>query len=377
MPQDYYQILGVERAASSDEIKRAFRRLAKEYHPDAHQGDKKEAERKFRKIAEAYEVLSDPEKRAQYDRFGHAGPAQGFDFAPGDFHRTREAFGEFFGGRGFEDLFSMFFGEGIRRERAGRAQRGEDLEYRVRITLEDAAFGAKLRATAARYVSCDRCGGSGLSKGTKLKICPSCKGQGRIEYRQTSMFGTFVNVRGCPECGGAGELAESPCSVCGGGGRVREKREIVIEVPAGVEDGARLRLAGQGNAGQAGGPPGDLHVTVEIQPHPVFKRRGQDLEVELPVHYGTLVLGATVKVPTLEGEAELKIPAGTDPDAVLTVPGQGLPRGRRRGDLKVRLKIVVPRKLTRQQKRLLEELTGSLPPLTFGSSTPGEGRGSG
>lgn len=368
MPQDYYQTLGVERGASPEEIKRAFRRLAKEHHPDAHQGDKKEAERKFRKVAEAYEILSDPDKRAQYDRFGHAGPSQEFDFGPGDFRRTRQAFGEFFGPRGFEDIFSMFFGEGARRGRVGRAQRGEDLEYRVRLSLEDAAFGAKLRATVARHLSCDRCGGSGLAKGAKLKTCPSCKGQGRIEYRQTSMFGTFVNVRGCSECGGAGELPESPCQGCGGQGRVREKAEIVIEVPAGVEDGARLRLSGQGNAGLAGGPPGDLYVTVEIQPHPVFRRRGQDLEVELPVHYGTLVLGATVRVPTLDGDQELKIPAGTDPDAVLTVPGHGLPRGRRRGDLKVRLKVVVPRKLSRQQKKLLDEFTNSLPP---GGSPPG------
>lgn len=363
MAQDYYQTLGVERAASPDDVKRAFRRLAKEYHPDAHQGDKKEAERKFRKIAEAYEVLSDPQKRAQYDRFGHAGPSQEFDFGPGDFRRTREEVGDLFGRRGFEDLFSMFFGEGGRtRERAGRARRGEDLEYRVRLTLEDAAAGAKLRATAGRYLSCARCSGSGLTPGSGVKTCPSCRGRGQIEYRQSSMFGTFVNVRGCPECGGQGELPESPCPSCKGQGRVREKAEIVIEVPAGVEDGARLRLSGQGNAGVAGGPPGDLYVTVEIQPHPVFKRRGQDLEVELPVHYGTLALGGTVKAPTLGGEAELKIPAGTDPDAVLTVAGQGLPRGRRRGDLVVRLKVVVPKKLTRQQKKLLEELTSSLPP---------------
>jgi len=363
LPQDYYQTLGVERTASPDDIKRAFRRLAKEHHPDANKGDKKEAERKFRKIAEAYEILSDPDKRAQYDRFGHAGPAQGFDFDPGDFRRTREAFGEFFGGRGFEDLFSMFFGEGVRtRDRTGRAQRGEDLEYRVRLSLEDAAFGAKLRATVARYASCEGCKGSGLAPGTKVKTCPSCKGRGQIEYRQSSMFGMFVNVRGCPECGGQGELPESPCQTCRGHGRVREKAEITIEVPPGVEDGARLRLPKLGNAGVAGGPPGDLYVTVEIQPHPVFRRRGQDLEVDLPVHYGTLALGGTVKAPTLNGETDLRIPAGTDPDAVLTVSGKGLPRGRRQGDLKVRLKVVVPKKLTRQQRKLLDELTNSLPP---------------
>lgn len=363
MPEDYYQILGVERTATADEIKRAFRRLAKEHHPDAQRGDKKEAERKFRKIAEAYEVLSDPDKRAQYDRFGHAGPPQGFDFDFGDFRRTREAFGEFFGGRGFEDLFSMFFGEGVRtRERAGRAHRGEDLEYRVRVSLEDAAVGARLRATAARFATCDACRGSGLAPGTGLRTCPTCRGRGQIEYRQASMFGTFVNVRTCPECRGAGELVQTPCPTCRGEGRVREKAEIVIEVPPGVEDGARLRLAGQGNAGVAGGPPGDLYITVEIQPHPLFKRRGQDLELELPVHYGQLVLGATMKVPTLDGETALTIPPGTDPDTVLTVPGRGLPRGRRRGDLYVRLKVIVPKRLSRQQKKLLDEFTKSLPP---------------
>ncbi|MBC7221219.1 molecular chaperone DnaJ [Candidatus Bipolaricaulota bacterium] len=368
MPQDYYQTLGVGREASPEEIKRAFRRLAKEYHPDTYKGDKREAERKFRKIAEAYEVLSDPQKRAQYDRFGHAGPTQGFDFGPGDFRRTREAFGEFFGGRAFEDLFSMFFGEGVRtRRRAERAQRGEDLEYRIRLSLEDAAFGAKLRATVARYLFCARCGGSGLAPGTGLVTCPTCRGQGQIEYRQSSMFGMFVNVRACPECGGVGEFPQSPCPSCGGEGRVRERGEIVIDVPPGVEDGSRLRLAGQGNAGIAGGPSGDLYVTVEIQPHPVFRRRGQDLEVDLPVHYGALVLGATVKVPTLEGEAELKIPPGTPANAVLTLPRHGFPRGRRRGDLKVHLKVIVPKKLSRQQKKLLEELTSSLPPASLGS----------
>ncbi|MCX7750855.1 MAG: molecular chaperone DnaJ [Candidatus Bipolaricaulota bacterium] len=362
MAQDYYSILGVDRSASPEEIKRAFRRLAKEYHPDTYKGDKKEAERKFRKIAEAYEVLSDPQKRAQYDRYGHVGPEQGFDFGPGDFARTREAFGEFFG-RPLEDLWSMFFGEGVRtRERAGRARRGEDLEYRARITLEDAAFGAKLRATASRYVPCSRCGGAGLSPGTGLRVCPTCRGHGRIEYRQASVFGTFVNVRTCPECGGIGELPEAPCPACGGEGRVRERAELAIEVPPGVEEGDRLRVPGGGNAGVAGGPPGDLYVTVEIQPHPLFRRKGEDLEVELPVHWAQLVLGATVKVPTLRGEAELKVPPGTDPDAVLTVPGEGMPHGRRRGDLKVRLKVAVPRRLSRQQKRLVEELLETLPP---------------
>jgi molecular chaperone DnaJ len=363
LPEDYYEILGVGRDASPDAIKRAFRRLAKRYHPDAYQGDKKEAERRFRKIAEAYEVLSDPEKRAQYDRFGHAGPEQGFDFGPGDFRRARQAFEEFFGPSAFEDIFNLFFGEGrAARARTSRAQRGEDLDYRVRLTLEDTAFGAKLRATVPRYVRCSRCAGTGLAPGTSLHACPTCQGRGRIEYRQVTMFGAFVNVRACPECGGIGELPESPCAACRGTGRVRERSEITIEVPPGVEDGARLRLPAQGNAGIAGGPAGDLYVTVEIQPHPVFRRQGQDLVVEVPVHYGQLVLGGKVKVPTLEGEEELAIPAGTAPDAVLTVSGRGLPHGRRRGDLLVHLKVVIPKGLSARQRKLLREFTEGLPP---------------
>jgi len=365
LPKDYYEILGVSRDASQEEIKRAYRRLAKKYHPDAYKGDKREAERRFREIAEAYEVLSDPEKRAQYDRFGHAGPEQGFDFGPMDFRRAREAFEEFFGPSAFDEIFNLFFGEGARpraRARPTRARRGEDLEYRIRITLEDAAFGARVRATVPRLVACDRCGGSGLEPGTGARTCPTCGGSGRIEYRQFTMLGSFVNVRTCPECGGTGEVLERPCRKCRGEGRVKEKSDLSITIPKGIEDGARLRLKGEGNAGVAGGPPGDLYITVEIQPHPVFKRNGADLSVEVPVHYGQLVLGGRVRVPTLEGEEELAIAPGTSPEEVLKLPGRGLPQGRRRGDLLVRLKVVVPKSLSRSQRELLKKFTDSLPP---------------
>lgn len=361
MAEDYYEILGVSRDASPEEIKRAFRRLAKEYHPDVYKGDKKEAERRFRKIAEAYEVLSDPVKRAQYDRFGHVGPEQTVDFGAEGFRRARQAFEEFFGPSAFEEIFNLFFGEG-RRTRPSRARRGEDLEYRVRISLEDAAFGTTLRASIPRYEICATCRGTGLSRGTGLRACPTCRGSGRIEYRQFSMFGSFVNMRTCPECDGVGEIPEAPCPACRGSGRVRDRSEITLEIPPGVEDGARLILEGRGNAGFAGGPPGDLHVIVEIQPHPVFSRQGQDLWVELPVHYGTLVLGGKVRVPTLWGEEELEIPGGTEPDAVLILRGRGLPGPHGPGDLKVKLRVVIPTRLGREERRLLQTFTQRLPP---------------
>ncbi len=362
MSKDYYEILGVPRDASQEEIKRAYRRLVKKYHPDMYPGDKAEAERKFKEITEAYEVLSDPQKRAQYDRYGHVGPEQGFDFGPADFRRAREVFEEVFGRGAFEDLFDLFFGGGGRAATRTRAQRGEDLEYRVKISLEDAAFGTRIRATIPRYVPCDRCGGTGMEPGTGLKTCPTCRGTGRIEYRHTSLFGTFINVRPCPECGGTGSVLESPCRKCHGGGRVRERSEISVEIPKGIEDGARLRLRGQGNAGIAGGPPGDLIIVVEIQPHPVFRRQGADLHVEVPIHYGQLVLGGEITVPTLEGEEKLKIAPGTDPHKPLRLRGRGMPQGPGRGDLVVHWRLVIPKRLSRRQRDLLREFTESLGP---------------
>jgi molecular chaperone DnaJ len=282
-----------------------------------------------------------------------------------DFRRAREAFEEFFGPSAFDEIINLFFGEGARpraRARPTRARRGEDLEYRIKISLEDAAFGARIRATVPRLVSCDRCGGSGLEPGTGVRACPTCEGSGRIQYRQFTMLGSFVNVRTCPECGGTGEVLEYPCRKCRGEGRVKEKSELSIVIPKGIEDGARLRLRGEGNAGRAGGPPGDLYITVEIQPHPVFQRQGADLAVEVPVHYGQLVLGGKVRVPTLEGEEELEVPAGTDSGQVLRLRGRGLPQGRQRGDLLVHLKVVIPKGLSRSQRELLRKFTDSLPP---------------
>ncbi|MGQ9734123.1 MAG: molecular chaperone DnaJ [Candidatus Bipolaricaulia bacterium] len=364
--RDYYEVLGVSRDATQEEIKRAYRQLAKKYHPDR-SFDGGSAE-KFKEATEAYEVLSDPEKRAQYDRFGHVGPEQGFDFDLHDFHRAREAFDEFgFGRSAFDEIFDMFFGEGLRTSRArarrvSRAQRGEDLEYRLQLTLEDVAFGTKLRVTVPRYVTCDRCSGQGAEPGSKVGPCPVCHGTGQVEYRYQTMLGSFVNVRTCERCGGTGEVIEKPCTKCRGRGRVKEESKISITIPAGVDTGSRLRLAGEGNAGTGGGPPGDLYIIVEVKPHETFQRKGDDLHIEVPLKVTQAILGARLKVPTLEGEVELEIPPGTQPGTVFRLKGKGIPHlhGSGRGDQFVQVKVIIPTALSREQRRLLEELDRTL-----------------
>jgi molecular chaperone DnaJ len=265
--KDYYEILGITREASADEIKRAYRRLAKKYHPDVSK-DGASAE-KFKQVAEAYEVLSDPEKRTQYDRFGHVGPEQGFDFNVRDFRRAREAFEEFGFGTAWDDLFSMFFGEGMRttgapRRGRTRSQRGEDLEYQLRLTLEDAVQGTRVKVTVPRYVHCEHCEGTGREPGSNVKTCPTCQGRGQIEHRRRTMLGSFINVMICDRCEGTGEIVETPCKKCTGRGRIWEQSRITIQVPPGVDTGSRLRLAGEGNSGVHGGPSGDLYIVVEL-----------------------------------------------------------------------------------------------------------------
>jgi len=364
--RDYYEVLGVAKDATQDEIKKAYRRLAKRYHPDLNK-DGGSAE-KFKEVAEAYEVLSDPEKRVQYDRFGHAGPDQMFDFGGTDFRRAREAFDEFGFGRGaFDEIFDLFFGEGLRTSRArarrrSRAQRGEDLEYRLQLSLEDVAFGTKLRITVPRYIVCDRCRGRGIEPGGRVETCPICHGTGQVEYRYQTMLGSFVNVRTCERCGGTGEIIKNPCSKCHGRGRVKEKSKISITIPAGVDTGSRLRLAREGNAGTGGGPPGDLYIIVEVKPHDTFKREGDDIYCEVPITITQAALGATVKVPTLDGEAAIKVPPGTQPGTKFRLRGKGIPHlhGRGRGDQFVQVKVTVPTTLTREQRRLLKELERTL-----------------
>lgn len=363
--RDYYEVLGVSRDASKDEIKKAYRRLAKQYHPDLNK-DGGSAE-KFKEIAEAYEVLSDREKRAQYDRFGHVGPEQGVDFDVGDFRHARETFEEFFGG-GWDDLFSMFFGEGMRAgtrthpRRRTRAQRGEDLEYKLRLTLEDAAQGTRVKVTVPRYVSCERCEGIGREPGSDVKTCPTCRGSGQVEHRRRTMLGSFINVMTCERCEGTGEIIETPCQKCDGRGRVWEQSRISIKVPPGVDTGSRLRLAGEGNAGLHGGPPGDLYIVVEVAPHDTFTRQGEDVYYEVRITFPQAALGTKIKVPTLFGEEELKIPAGTQSGQTFRLHGKGIPhlRGRRRGDQIIRVRISTPKRFSRRARELLEELDKEL-----------------
>ena len=363
--KDYYEILGVSRNASQDEIKKAYRRLAKKYHPDVSKDGG--SEEKFKQVAEAYEVLSDPDKRAQYDRFGHTGPEPWFDFGPRDFKRAREAFEEF-GLGSWDDLFDMFFGEGMRTSRTRerrrtRSQRGEDLEYKVRITLEDAALGAKMKFTVPRYVACERCGGNGMEPGSKKRVCPVCNGHGEIEYSQRTVFANITNVRTCERCGGTGEITETPCSKCRGRGRLRDESHISIKIPPGVDNGSRLRLKNEGNAGIDGGPPGDLYIVVEIKPHQIFNRKGDDVYCEVPIKFTQAALGARIKVPTLYGrEEQIEIPAGTQPGTTFRLRGKGIPHLKEpgQGDQYVTVKVTVPQDLTLRQRELLKMLDEEL-----------------
>ena len=367
MPKDYYETLGVDRDASEDEIKRAYRKKAKKYHPDMNPDmEKEKAEKKFKEITEAYEVLSDPEKRAQYDRFGHAGPSQEFDFGDQDYQRARDAFSDFgFGEGGLDDIFDLFFGEGQgrRRSQGGETRnRGEDLEKKLRVSLEDAAHGTQVKFTVPRFVECDRCDGEGVKSGASKHVCPTCNGRGEVKQRQRTMLGSFVNVQTCPRCGGSGEIIENPCPKCRGEGRVKDKKEISVKVPAGVKDGSRLRLKGEGNAGRNGAPPGDLYIITEIKSHDTFTRRGDDVLIAVPVHFTQLALGDTIEVPTLNGAERIEISPGTEPGTTIRLNGKGIPHLHEngQGDEIVQLSPVTPKNLTEEQEELLERLDSSL-----------------
>lgn len=365
--RDYYEILGVSRDASQEEIKRAYRKKAKELHPDKNPNDRKKAEEGFKHATEAYEILSDPAKRTQYDRYGHAGPAQGFDFGTTDFRRAREAFSEF-GFGGFDDFFDLFFrhGPSATATQKRRSRQGEHIEYKLRITLEDSAYGTRMKLAVPRLVVCDRCEGGGMEAGTSKRACPTCRGRGQVEYRQHSLLGSFVNIRTCPECEGEGEIIEQPCRRCHGTGRVKEKSKISITVPAGVDNGSRLRLKGQGNVGPLGGPAGDLYILVEVIPHPKFRREGQAIYSKIRIHYPQAALGAELKVETLWGEETITVPPGTQPGTVIQLKGKGMPDLDRdgKGDQFVEVQVVVPTRLTADQREVLRELEKTLPPLT-------------
>jgi molecular chaperone DnaJ len=348
--RDYYEILGVPRDASEEEIRKAFRRLALDYHPDRNKSPG--AEERFKEINEAYQVLSDPQKRAQYDRFGFAGV--GVETGrPRDF----EGF-DIFGG--FGDIFESFFGDfATRTQRA--PQRGADLHYSVTIPFEEAVFGTERELEVTRTELCHRCGGRGSEPGTGRATCSTCRGTGQVKRSHRSIFGQFVQITTCPACGGRGSVITEPCIQCRGQGRERRTRRVVVQIPAGVESGTQIRLTGEGDVGLNGGPPGNLYISVSVQEHELFKRDGDNLLLELPINVAQAALGDEVMVPTLEGEVSLRIPPGTQPGATFRIKGRGVPRlnSRRRGDLIVVVKVVVPTSLNPQQRRLLEELAKS------------------
>jgi molecular chaperone DnaJ len=353
--RDYYEVLGIERNASDQQIKSAYRKLALKYHPDRNPGDHK-AEEAFKEAAEAYAVLADPQKRSLYDRFGHAGVsgagagAGGFDptiFA--DFSDIFSGLGDVFG---FGDIF------GGRRRRSG-PQRGVDLRYDLEITFEESAEGTETTIQIPREETCETCSGNGAAPGTEPETCAQCRGAGQLRYQQ----GFLTVARPCPNCRGTGRTIAKVCQGCRGAGRVARERKLTVKIPAGISTGQRLRLYGEGEHGTLGGPAGDLYVVVHVQEHAFFHREGDDLYCEMPIAFPTLALGGSIKVPTLNGQEDLVLPAGTQPGARFKIRGKGMPNvaGRGHGDLHVIARVTVPKKLSKDQKRLLEELARTLP----------------
>jgi molecular chaperone DnaJ len=357
--RDYYEVLGVQRNASKDEIIGAFRKLALQYHPDRNKAP--EAEEKFKEISEAYAVLSDDEKRQQYDMLGHAGFDQRYTqediFRGADFSAIFRDLGF-----GFGDIFRHFFGGGFGGDFSERVNRGRDLVYDLEITLEEAAKGTEKEIEIPRTEKCDVCNGSGASPGTSPRTCPQCNGAGKVQHMRKSSFAMYVQVTPCPTCKGKGTLIDSPCRNCGGTGLVKRKRKISVKIPVGIDEGYQLRLRGEGEMAANGGVAGDLYVLVHIRPDELFMRDGDDLLHVLMIGYPQAALGAEVSVPTLEGPATVKIHAGTQPGEVIRLKGKGMPRfrGYGKGDLLVRVGIAVPEQLTQHQRALLEELAKEL-----------------
>jgi len=353
--RDYYDVLGLSRGASADEVKKAYRRLARQHHPDVNP-DNCEAENLFKEINEAYEVLSDPEKRGVYDRFGHDGlntngryPGGGFGFETG--------FGDL---GGFSDIFDMFFGGGTRAEtrRRSAGEPGSDLRYDIELTLEEVAAGVEKTVRLSRHERCEACEGSGVAGGGDPPLCAHCQGTGHVRHSQQTILGSISSLVTCPVCRGRGFMITDPCRECGGEGRSRKTTDQTIRIPAGIEDGSRVRLRGEGEAGLRGGPSGDLYVIVHVRPHEVFERRGDDLVMEARMNFVQAALGDRIEVPTIGGVSEkLHIPHGTQPGDSFRLDGKGLPnvQNGRRGDQHVVVRVEVPKRLTAEQKKILAE----------------------
>ena len=370
MPKrDYYEILSVERTVTVEEIKKSYRKLAVKYHPDKNPGDKA-AEEQFKELGEAYEILSDPQKRALYDQHGHAAfdrRAGGVPRGGGGFHDPFDIFREVFGGGGGGgSIFDDLFGGG--RSDPTQPQRGEDLRYDMEITFEEAAHGTEKEISVTKPERCDVCDGSGAEAGSKVKTCPTCGGRGQV----ISSRGIFSIAQTCPACQGAGRVIEKPCKACHGSGRRDRPSKIKLKIPGGVDTGSRLRSVGNGQAGLRGGPPGDLYVVLHVKPHEIFQRDGDDLLCEVPIGFVQAALGSDIEVPTLTGKAEIKIPAGTQPGTMFRLKGKGVKnvQGYGHGDLHVRVMVEVPTHLSSAQKAKLQEFAelcnGKESPLSQG-----------
>ena len=353
--RDYYEVLGVNKGASDDDIKKAYRQAAKKYHPDLHPGDK-EAEEKFKEVNEAYEVLSDKEKKARYDQFGHAGvdPNYGAGGAGSPFGQDID----------FGDIFSSFFGGfgGRRSANPNAPRRGSDIETQLYISFEEAAKGCRKTVQYQAISTCKDCNGTGAQKGTSPKTCSACGGRGQVTINQRTPFGVVQTSRPCDACKGRGKIVETPCRTCNGRGQVRRKKTVEVNVPAGINEEQVLNVSGHGNSGTNGGPAGDLHVYIGIRPHPIFERRGDDVWCDLPITFAQAALGATVTVPTLDGKASYDIHEGTQPGDVFKLKGKGIQHlgGRGRGDQYVRVVIEVPKNLNGKQKDLIKQFDTAL-----------------
>ncbi len=346
--RDYYEILSVDRNATDAELKKAYRKMARKYHPDVNPGDET-SEAKFKEVSEAYQVLCDQEKRSIYDRYGHEGLSGGGMGGGMGF--------DDFGMGGFSDIFDVFFGGGGGRSRQRGPSRGADLRYDLEITMRDAAFGADVEIEIPTMVDCAACNGSGSQSGAPPVHCPYCRGTGEIRQTRRTMFGQMVNVHPCPRCNGAGVMVDDPCPRCNGAGRVRGRKKVKVAVPAGVDTGQKLRLMGEGEPGDPGAPPGDLYVVIILKEHEIFKRDGQDVFCEIPISFTTAALGGDIEVPTLYGKEKIRIPAGTQTSQIFRLREKGFPhiRGKHKGDQHVVVKVVTPAKLNSKQKKLLRE----------------------
>lgn len=357
--RDYYEVLGVSRGASEDEIKKAYKKMARKYHPDLNPGNKT-AEEKFKEVNEAYEVLSDADKKARYDQYGHAGVDP--NFGAGGFGGGFD--GSFdFGDLG--DIFGSFFGGGFgggRRTNPNAPQRGESIRMSIAISFEEAAFGCEKAVTVERYETCDTCHGNGCAPGTSPEVCPDCHGTGTVQVRRQTPMGVFATSSPCPKCGGKGRIIHQPCKDCRGSGMVRKKKTIQASIPAGIDNGQTISIRGQGNAGKNGGPAGDLLITITVRPHEMFRREGTSVLCEAPITFTQAVLGAELEIPTIDGKVKYTLPEGTQSGTTFRLKGKGIPsiNGRGRGDQYVTVYIETPKNLNKEQKEALKKFAETM-----------------